>query len=138
MGRDSEPGRGSGRGRGRYQGRGRFRGGGGFTPKQNQSHTTKQEVKFVTSSSKQVHTYTTVKDEIMQKVQKMYGYEVAYSLRQLSEYDMSGTAKPVHQMSTGTNAEDKAEEQYGMDMMYQAKVNDYIKQSNLFTQNLRK
>ena len=94
MGHDSEPGRGSGRGRGRYQGRGRFRGGRGFTPKKNHTNTTKQEVKFVTSSSKQVFTYTTVKDEIMQKVQKMYGYEVAYSLRQLSEYDMSAQANP--------------------------------------------
>ena len=80
----------------------------------------------------------TVKDEIVQKVQKMYGYEVAYLLQQLSECDMSAQAKSVCQRSTDTNMEAKAEEQYGMDMMYQAKVNDYIKRSNLFTQNLWK
>ena len=85
MGQDNEPGRGSGRGQGRYQGRGRFRGGRGSTPKKNYSTTLKQEVKFVTSLSKQVVTYTTVKDEIVQMVQKMYGDKVACSLRQLSE-----------------------------------------------------
>ena len=39
------------------------------------------------SSSKQVYTYTAVKDTIVQKVKKAYGYEVASSLRDLEEYD---------------------------------------------------
>ena len=40
----------------------------------------------MTSSSKQVYTYTEVKDDIVQKFQKAYGYEVESSLSNLEEY----------------------------------------------------
>ena len=47
--------------------------------------------------------YTTVKDKIVQKVQKMYGYEVTCLLRQLNQYNMSKKDKPIRQMSTSTD-----------------------------------
>ena len=43
----------------------------------------KERVKFVTSLIKQAFTYTAVKDVIVHKVTKSYGYDVESSLRGL-------------------------------------------------------
>ena len=46
-------------------------------------------------SSKQVYTYPAVKDSIVQRVQKVYGYEVEISLKDLEEYDMEGERSTI-------------------------------------------
>ena len=75
MGREIEPGGFKVRGRYRWIGQGQGRG--YFNKSSSSSSYKREEIKFVTSPSKQVYTYTAVKDVIFQKVQKSYGYEVA-------------------------------------------------------------
>ena len=77
----------------------------------------KQEVNFGTSSSKQVYTYTAVKDVILEKGQKTYGCEVISSLRYLEKYGME-SERPTRIMSLKTDPNTKETYQIGLDMLY--------------------
>ena len=46
----------------------------------------KQDINFVTNLSKTFYTHMTVKNVIVKKLQKYFGYEVASSLNNLEEY----------------------------------------------------
>ena len=76
-------------------------------------------------------------DIIVQKVQTVYGYEVASSLMDLEEYDMEGEI-PTRIMSLEANTNTKDTYQIGLDMIYQAEIANFIKRSIAFQQNLRK
>ena len=75
----------------------------------------------MTSSSKQVYTYTAVKEVIFQKVQKSYGYEVARSLRVLEEYDTEGEI-PTIIMNLETDPSTKETNKISLYMPYQSEI----------------
>ena len=80
----------------------------------------------MTSSIKQVYTYTSVKDLIFQIVKKSYGYDVDISLGYLDEYDMEGerpTIIVIQKMDPNTRDTDHT----SMGMLYQAEITYYIK-----------
>ena len=86
MVRESEPGKFRCQGIywGRRQGRGRVY----FNNRSSSNSYKQEEVKFVTISSKQVYIYMGVKNIIIQRLQRTYGYEVKIPLRDIEEYDM--------------------------------------------------
>ena len=100
-------GRGSGRG---YRGHGygqEGRGGQGGRYTSNKKKTTEsKEVKFYphTSGQQRTVTFDTVKDRIIQQVQKTYrlGVDVAESLRNEEKKDLSAS-EPTRELSTATD-----------------------------------
>ena len=135
MARESEPGR--LRGRRISQGRGRGRGRGYFNKSSSSGSYNQEEFKFVTSSIKQVYTYTAVKDVIFQRLKKCYGYEVASSLRYLEEYNMEGEI-PTRIMRLDMDTNRREINHIGLDMLYQVDITNYINGNKDFKQNLRK
>ena len=133
MVKESEPGR--FKDQGRYQGRGQGQGIGYFNKILSSSLCNREEVKFVTSLSKQFYTYTSVMDTIFHRVQRAYGYEVASSLRSIEEYDMIGKI-PTIIMSLYTDTNTRDTNNIGLDKIYQADITDDIKRSIQFKQNL--
>jgi hypothetical protein len=74
----------------------------------------------------QTATYQTVKDYIIQLVQKSFrnGKDVADSKRKMERINM--TAKiPVRKLSRALNADDKTTEQEGYDILYKAEIDMY-------------
>ena len=63
----------------------------------------------MTSLIKQAYTYTAVKDVILHKVKKSYGYDVESSLRGLEEYDIGGEI-PTRVMSLETYNNEKRDQ----------------------------
>ena len=90
----------------------------------------------MTRSSKQVYTYTEVKDVIFHKLQKYYVYEVASSLRDIEAYDMEGKRPTRISLDMDTNT--RSTNQIVLDILYQVDITDYINRSIYFKQNLRK
>ena len=78
-----------------------------------------------------------VKDVIVHKVQKIYWHEVESSFRYIEEYDMEGE-RPTRTMILDTYYNTTETDKTGLDMLYQAYTNDYIKRSIELNQNLRK
>ena len=78
-----------------------------------------EEVKFVTSSKKQVYTYTSVKDVIFQRVLKSYGYEVISSLRDLEEYDTE-VEIPTRIMIQDKDPNISETDHIGLEILYQS------------------
>ena len=91
----------------------------------------------MTSPRKQVYTYTSVKDLIVQIVQRAYGYEVAGSLRYLEEYDTEGE-RPTILTSLYMDLNTGETDQIGLDMLYQPDITYYIKIIIEFEEKLRK
>jgi hypothetical protein len=83
-------------------------------------------------------TYQTVKEYIVQLVQKSYrnGKDVADSLRKMEKIDMSKNmlARKISQ-ETGV---DKTTEQEGFDMLYKAEIDIYTKRKHEFEDNMNK
>jgi len=105
--------RGRGRG-GRGRGRGRF-----TSANYKKTNERSNEMMFYphgTGKQQQTNTYESVKEHIVQYVQKTYryGHDIARSLRDLREIDLDQEA-PVRKISTKAD-NDKALEQEGMDM----------------------
>ena len=86
---------------------------------------------------KQIYTYTSVKDIILKRVGKAYGYEVESLLRDLEEYYMEGE-RLTRIMSLDTDNKTRDTNQTGMNMIYQVEIIDYTKTSIYSKQNLRK
>ena len=132
MGRDSYRGRGQG---GRGRGRGRY-----HSDRNKSSGTKSAEMKFYMHGSgkqQQLMTYTTVKDHIVQFVQKTYknGQDVAISLRNLQKMDLTGE-RPRRGEATSLHANEARMEQSGLDIVYQAQITRYIKRVETLDQNL--
>ena len=70
----------------------------------------------MTSSSKQIYTYMSVKDVISQRVKKSYGYEVEILLRDIEEYDMEGE-RPTIIMSLETDPNTRETNHISLDML---------------------
>jgi len=129
------PGRGRGRG-GREGGRNRGRGKG---PRSSKSTKT-EELKFGTQNPNkpQTATYTTVKDAILERIQRDYkhGYDTAKSLREGQKIDLT-SEKPQRQLVTGTDGAAKIA-QDGMDIEYQLELKCWMDRNNTLDNNLRK
>ena len=138
MGRDDRGGR-RRAGRSSYRGRGRGR----FQGDKPRYQATKQlEMKFFPHGigrDKQAVTYDTVRDHIVQFVQKTYknGQDIAVSLRDDKVKDLS-TLVPVRGQSISTDAALKANKQAGMDILYQAELERYLDRRDMLEQNLTK
>jgi hypothetical protein len=115
-GRSSSGRSGNNRGRGSRDGK----------PKSNTGSNKAPEMKFVPhgiGKERQTVTYQTVKDYIIQLVQKSFrnGKDVADSLRKMEKIDMT-KHMPTRKISQDTGT-DKVTEQEGFDMLYKAEIN---------------
>jgi hypothetical protein len=146
MGRDYvRSGRGQ-EGRGYQGGRGNGRFSGRFQGKRNLNSTsssTKQpEMKFFPHKigrDWQAVSYDTVKDHIVQYVQKTYrnGQDAAVSIRNLVVIDLT-PHEPTRGTSRDVDATANLKAQAGMDIMYQATLKRYLKRKDTLEQNLKK
>jgi hypothetical protein len=87
----------------------------------------------------QTVTYDTVKDHIVQYIQKKYKnrQDIAVSLRDLKKKDLD-PLMPTRGQSTETDAVANTKEQAGMDIMYQAKLERYLYRKDTLEQNQHK
>ena len=127
----------SGRGGG---GRGKDRG--SFSNERKNANTMfKKEYKFTlhgnTKKSQQKLTYGQVKHRFIAEVQKTYkgGLDIAEALR--TEMMITLTP-PTRTISTKTSEEEKKLEQQGLDMLYQAELEGYVKRQHQLEENAGK
>jgi hypothetical protein len=87
----------------------------------------------------QTATYQTVKDYIIQLVQKSFrnGKDVADSIREMDRIDMASKI-PVRRLLGATNADDRATEQEGYDILYKAEIGMYTKRKHKLEDNMNK
>ena len=135
MARDSQSGR--GRGRSRYGGRGRGR----FNANSKKTTTTR-EMKFyphTVGSQQQSVTYDTVKDHIVQYVQKTYkhGIDIAESLDKEVIKDLT-TLTPGRRVSVIADADRKKVEQEGFDIEFKIRMEEHIKRVQQLEENKTK
>jgi hypothetical protein len=88
---------------------------------------------------RQAVSYDTVKDHIVQYVQKTYmnGQDAAVSIRNLMVMDLT-THEPTRSTSRDVDATANLKAQAGMDIMYQAKLERYLERKDMLEQNLTK
>ncbi len=135
MARDNQGGRGRGRGRFSGRGRGRFN-------NRNKKTSTKTEMKFyphTVGTQSQSVTYDTVKDHIVQYVQKTYknGLDIAESLDKEVMKDLT-TLSPVRDVSTNTDDATRQVEQDGFDILYKVNLQEHIKRVQQLEENKTK
>jgi hypothetical protein len=84
-------------------------------------------------------TYQTIKDYIIQLVQKLFrnGKDVADSIRKMERIDMT-TKIPVRRLLRASDADDRATEQEGYDILYKAKIDMYMKRKHKLEDNMNK
>jgi hypothetical protein len=84
-------------------------------------------------------TYQTVKDYIIQLVQKSFrnGKYVADSIRKMERINMR-TKITVRKISGASKADDKATEQEGYDILYRAEIDMYTKRKHELEDNMNK
>jgi hypothetical protein len=80
-------------------------------------------------------TYQTVKDYIIQLVQKTFK-DIADSLRRMQKIDMTKNM-PTRKISRATGT-DRTMEQEGFDMLYKAEIDIYTKRKHEFKDNMNK
>jgi hypothetical protein len=87
----------------------------------------------------QTATYQTVKDYIIQLVQKSFrnGKDVADSIRKMDRIDMTSKI-PIRRISGATNADDRVTEQEGYDILYKAEIDMYAKRKHKLEDNMNK
>jgi hypothetical protein len=87
----------------------------------------------------QTATYQTVKDYITQLVQKSFrnGKDVANSIREMDRINMTSKI-PVRRLSRATDADDRATEQEGYDILYKAEIDMYTKRKHKLEDNMNK
>jgi hypothetical protein len=110
-------------------------------PRNNTGSSKTPEMKFVPhgiGKDRQTVTYQTVKDYIIQLVQKSFrnGKDVADSLRKMQKIDMTKNM-PTRKISRATGT-DKDLEQEGFDMLYKAEIDIYTKRKHEFEDNMNK
>jgi hypothetical protein len=140
MGREVTYG-GRGRSHSGRNGGNRGRGSQSGKPKNHTGSSKAPEMKFVPhgiGKERQTVTYNTVKEYIIQLVQKTYknGKDVANSLRKMQKIDMTKNM-PTRRLSQETGA-DKVMEQEGFDMLYKAEIDIYTKRKHEFEDNMNK
>jgi hypothetical protein len=88
---------------------------------------------------RQTATYQTVKDYIIQLVQKSFrnGKEVADSIRKMDRINMMSKI-PVRRLSRATDADDRATKQKGYDILYKAEIDMYTKRKHKLEDNMNK
>jgi hypothetical protein len=128
-------------------GRGREgQGSGRFQSRRNWNSTsssTKQpEIKFFPHGigrERQAVSYDTVKDHIVQYVQKTYrnGQDAAVSIKNLEVIDLT-SHEPSRGSSTRIDNAENLKQQAGMDIMYQAELERYLERKATLKQNLTK
>ena len=86
----------------------------------------------------QTVTYDTVKEHIVQYVQKTYknGQDVAVSLRDLQKKDLS-LSSPTRGQSQDTDQDANTKDQAGMAIMYQAELEQNSDRKETLEQNLK-
>jgi hypothetical protein len=135
-------------GRGRDGSRGHGRGGRGRGSQDNKPKTytassKAPEMKFIPhgigKKVRQTATYQTVKDYIIQLVQKSFrnGKDVADSIRKMDRVDVTSKI-PIRRLSGATNAHDRATEQEGYDILYKAEIDRYTKRKHELEDNMNK
>jgi hypothetical protein len=136
----------SGRGRtGRNGGRGRGRGSGASNYSNNNSNRrsfdSKKDMMFRPHGvgQQQGATYATVKDYIVQLVQRTYdeGHDIAESLRNEVEKDLSLEA-PEKEISTATNENTKKTEQESFDLIFREDMKDHLSRVRKLKKNMPK
>jgi hypothetical protein len=100
------------------------------------------EIKFFSHGigrETQTVTYDTVKDRIVQYMQKTYkhGQDIAVTLRDLKQKNLQ-SIMPTRGQSTGTDPVANRNKQAGMDIMYQAELERYLERKDALEQNLTK
>jgi hypothetical protein len=101
------------------------------------------EMKFIPhgigKEVQQTATYQTVKDYIIQLVQKSFrnGKDVADSIRKMERINMT-TKIPVRKISGASKADNKASEQEGYDILYKAEIDMYTKRKHELEDNMNK
>ncbi len=88
---------------------------------------------------RQAVTYDTVKDHIVQQIQKNYknGQDAGVSIRDLVVKDLTPYA-PTRGTAADTDAADNVKQQAGMDILYQAELERYLERKDTLEQNLTK
>ena len=133
-------GRSGGRG-GRGRSNGRFNSRGRGSNGQNQSKGKDSEVKFAPQNSGKAPTatYSTVKEAIVNYVQKMYknGQDVAKSLKMMRKVDLLAT-KPIQATSLKTDEKERELEQQGLNIKYQEELRRYMDRSAALNEGLSK
>jgi hypothetical protein len=135
-------------GRGRDGSRGRGRGGRGRGSQDNRPKTYNPsskalEMKFIPhrigKEVRQTATYQTVKSYIIQLVQKSFrnGKDVADFIRKMDRINMTSKI-PTRRLSGATNADDRATEQEGYDILYKAEIDMYTKRKHKLEHNTNK
>ena len=136
-------------GRGRFQGgRGNGRGGRRGSGRSNQyagrstsNPQSQKEIKFSThvQGKPQGATYATVKESILQHIQKTYkgGNDIARSLKDLKLIKLNDE-KPKREISKESIAAEAAIEQAGMDITYQEELRRFLDRQDNLRENLYK
>jgi hypothetical protein len=88
---------------------------------------------------RQTATYQTVKDHIKQLVQKSFrnGKDVADSIRKMDRINMTSKI-PARRLLGATNADHRATEQEGYDILYKAEIDMYTKRKHELEDNINK
>jgi hypothetical protein len=88
---------------------------------------------------RQTATYQTVKDDIIQLVQKSFrnGKDVADSIRKMDRINIMSKI-PVRKLSRATDADDRATEQEGYDILYKAEIDMFTKRKHKLEDNMNK
>ena len=128
----------SGRGRGRFRGRGgrgnNFR----SNRKTYQSNSGKKELKFYPHSAgkQQSVTYSAVRDEIVNVIQRTYTYgsKMVKSIRDETPVDVTST-KPTLDTSSESNASIKAKEDKQFELEFNIKMEQWIKMKDIVKEN---
>jgi recombination DNA repair RAD52 pathway protein len=122
--------RAGGRGRDGSQGQGQGSQGRGSRdnrPKASNASSKAPEMKFIPDrigkEVRQTATYQTVKDYIIQLVQKSFrnGKDVADSIRKMDRIDMTSKI-PIRRISVATDADNRVTEQEGYNILYKAEI----------------
>jgi hypothetical protein len=88
---------------------------------------------------RQTVSYDTVKDHIVQVIQKTYknGQDAAVSIRDLKKKDLT-PLQPTRGVAVSADKADTLQQQKGMDIIYQAELERYLDRKDTLEQNLTK
>ena len=90
-------------------------------------------------SGKKTATYETVKQHLIEYVQRnyKYGQDVAISLREMAKIDMD-TKRPSMFLSQAEDAAERRSENRGLEISFQAEVTRFIERRDMLEQNMFK